>query len=197
MGLTIHSSGKFNPNASLAKMIEEVKDIASIYNWPFYVYETAFDKKLLGKKTYNDTIYGICFTPPGSETVNLSFLSNGQMSNDVNLAFYGDSKNKDEQKYLYRLFTKTQFAGIEIHKLIVHILKHIEKKYLLDFKVSDEGEYWEGLDENKLAEKFRQYNFLLNSFTTALESFPLNKGENFEAYFIRLMEYVNKKFKKE
>jgi hypothetical protein len=197
MGLTIHYSGKFNPDASLAGMIEEVKDIAGIYNWPFHVYETEFDKKLLGKKTYNGSIYGICFTPPGSETVSLSFLSNGRMSNDVNLSFYGNSKNKMEQKYLYMLFTKTQFAGIEIHKLIVHILKHIEKKYLLDFKVSDEGEYWEGLDENKLAEKFRQYNFLLDCFTSALESFPVNKDENFEAYFIRLMEYVNKKFKKE
>jgi len=94
------------------------------------------------------------------------------------------------------LFTKTQLAGIEIHKLIAHILKHIEKKYLLDFKVSDEGEYWEALDENKLAEKFRQYNFLMDSFTTALESFPKNKGENFEAYFVRLMEYVNKNSKR-
>ena len=45
------------------------------------------------------------------------------------------------------------------------------------------------------AEKFRQYNFLLDSFTTALESFPVNKGENFENYFLRLKEYVNKKFK--
>ena len=197
MGLTIHYSGKFNPNISLAGMIEEVKDIASIYNWPFHVYETEFDKKLLGKKTYNDSIYGICFTPPGSEPVKLSFLSNGRLSCAANLKFYGNSKNKNEQKYLYMLFTKTQFAGIEIHKLIVHILKHIENKYLLDFKVSDEGDYWEELDENKLAEKFRQYNFLLDSFTTALESFPINRGENFEEYFIRLMEYVNKKFKEE
>jgi len=94
MALTLHYSGKFNPDASLSEMIEEVKDIASIYNWPFYVYETAFDKKMLGKKTYNDSIYGICFTPTGCETVSLSFLSNGRMSNDVNLSFYGNSKNK-------------------------------------------------------------------------------------------------------
>ena len=69
------------------------------------------------------------------------------------------------------------------------------KKYLLDFKVADEGEYWDDLDEKKLEEKFRQYNFLLDGFTSALESFPVNKGENFEDYFLRMMQYVNNKFK--
>jgi hypothetical protein len=32
MGLTIHYSGSFNPNSSLSEMIEEVKDIAALYN---------------------------------------------------------------------------------------------------------------------------------------------------------------------
>jgi hypothetical protein len=176
-------------------MIEEVKDIATVYNWPYHIYETEFDTKLLDKTKYTNEIYGISLTPPKSETIKLCFLSNGRMSSVVNLKFYGNSKNKEEKKYLYMLFTKTQFAGIEVHKLVVHILKHIEKKYLLDFKVSDEGEYWENLDEKKLQQKFREYNLLLDSFSTALEMFPVNKGENMENYFLRLMEYVQKKFK--
>ncbi len=33
MGLTLHYSGKISKDASLPGLIEEVKDIAEIYNW--------------------------------------------------------------------------------------------------------------------------------------------------------------------
>lgn len=193
MGLTIHYSGRFNPAASLPAMIEEVKDIVSIYKWPYNIYETEFVKNELGKTKYTDKVYGISFTPPECETVSIQFLSNGRMSNEVNLEIYGNSKIRHEKKFLYMLFTKTQFAGMEIHKLVVHLLKHIEKKYLLDFKVNDEGEYWNTLDEKMLAERFTIYNMLLDDFTTALEIFPVGKGERFDKYFMRLMKEVKKK----
>ena len=177
-------------------MIEEVKDIAAIYNWEYFIFNDEFPANSFGKAGYNNDIYGICFTPPECETVDLCFLSNGRMSSAANLKFYGNTKNEEEAAYLYMLFTKTQYAGIATHKLIIHLLKYIEKKYLTDFKVIDEGEYWETGDEKLLEENFKRYTDLINGFASSLENYPMEPGESFETYFERLMEHIQKNYKK-
>ena len=53
MGLSIHYSGSFNTKASLQAMIEEVKDIAEIYKWRYYVFEDQFPADSPGKAEYN------------------------------------------------------------------------------------------------------------------------------------------------
>lgn len=42
MGLSIHYSGSFKEDASLAEMIEEVKEIAEVYKWEYNRYETGY-----------------------------------------------------------------------------------------------------------------------------------------------------------
>ncbi len=196
MGLTIHYSGSFNPNASLKEMIEEVKDIAAIYKWEYFIFNDEFPANSLGKAGYNNDIYGICFTPPECETVDLCFLSNGRMSSAVNLKFYGNTTNKEEAAYLYMLHTKTQYAGIEIHKLVIHLLKYLDKKYLAGFTVIDEGDYWETGNEKLLEETFERYTNLIDGFASSLENYPIEPGESFEAYFERLMKLIQEKYKK-
>ena len=196
MGLTIHYSGRFGEHASLSEMIEEVKDIAEIYNWKYHIFEQHFCTDDLGKTDYNDKIYGICFTPPECETINLCFLSNGRMSSAPNLEFFGNSTDEDYQKYLYMLSVKTQFAGSAIHKLIIHLLKYLNKKYFSEFKVIDEGNYWDTEDEKLLEETFEKYSDLLNSVGEALENIPLKSEETFEEYFKRIMKIIEDKRKK-
>jgi hypothetical protein len=196
MGLSIHYNGHFNKKTLLKRMIEEVKDIAEIYKWEYYVFEDEFPGADFGKAQYGKNIYGICFTPPQCETVWLTFLSNGKMSNPVNLQFYGNSKNRKEQQYLYMLSVKTQYAGIEIHKLIIHLLKHLSEKYLQDFNINDEGEYWETGNEQLLQEIFKRYTDLINNFSISIENNPLKPGESFAVYFGRLLKQINEKYKK-
>ena len=195
MGLSIHYSGSFNAKASLPAMIEEVKDIVEIYKWEYFVFEDEFPVNSIGKTRYNQNIYGICFAPPGCETVSLCFLSNGKMSSASNLKFYGNSKNKEEAKYLYMLSAKTQYAGIEIHKLIIHLLKYVSGKYLKDFTVNDEGDYWETGDEKLLQNAFKQYTDLIESFASSIENHPIKSGESFEVYFERLLKQIHDKHK--
>ena len=130
MGLSIHYSGAFNQAESLSKMIEEVKDIAKVYQWHYHIFNDAFAKEDLGKVEYSQDVFGINFTPTNCETVSLIFLSNGRMSSLVNLQAFGLSSQKKEQDYLYMVFAKTQYAGIEIHKLLIHLFKYLSKKYL-------------------------------------------------------------------
>ena len=196
MGLSIHYSGSFNPSASLKEMIEEVKDIAEIYKWPYHVFEDEFPAGSLAKSEYDQNIYGICFTPPECETVSLCFLSNGKMSSVGNLQFYGNPKNREEAEYLYMLSVKTQYAGIEIHKLIIHLLKHLSGKYLQNFGVIDEGENWETGDEKLLQDTFKRYTVFIEGFASSLETYPKKSGESFEAYFERLLQQMHEKYKK-
>ena len=89
---------------------------------------------------------------------------------------------------------KTQYAGWQIHALIVGLLQYLSKKYFSQFEVSDEGLYWETGDTAILQQTFSRYNRLLESVSTAFESFPLQEGETMEAYIERMMGFVKKKF---
>lgn len=190
MGLSIYYNGKFNPSASLGEMIEEVKDIAEINKWEYHIFENEFPKTTLGKAGFNSKIYGICFTPPECETVDIAFLSNGRMSCAANLQFYGKAVKGPEKDYLYMLSVKTQYAGIEIHKQVIHIFKYLAPKYFLSFEMKDEGKYWETGDEKLLHEIFKKYDALISRFTSGLEHIPINPGESFLAYLLRIAKRV-------
>ncbi len=191
MGLTIHYSGIFNKNASLSKMIDEVADIARTHKWKYYVFNKEFPRNNVAGKSYDEKIYGICFTPPKCETVSLCFLSNKRMSSLANLKFYGNSTDKKEQQYLYMLSVKTQYAGEEIHKLIIELFRYLKKqKYFEDLKIMDEGKYWETGDEKLLHEIFEKNIALLDSFTFAIKNVPIKKSESYESYFNRIAKMI-------
>jgi hypothetical protein len=192
MGLSIHYSGRFNPSASLQEMVEEVVEIIKVYHWEHAIFETRFPKGGFDEP-YNEKIYGIIFSPPSCEPVFLTFLSNGRMSNDTHLRFFGNSSDEKKQKYLYMLSTKTQYAGIKTHMLLIHLLKYLTNKYLQEFRLTDEGNYWETGDEKLLEATFNRYHDLVNSVADALETFPLKTGETMEEYLSRLISRINKK----
>jgi hypothetical protein len=194
MGLTIHYSGRFKfGEASLIGMIEEVKDVAIANKWDHYVFDQEFPAQLTSDDQHDGNLYGIMITPPESEAVSFSFLSNGRMCGVLQWHNWRESTKPEEKEYLYSVFTKTQFAGPEIHKSIVHLFDHISKKYLKEFSVYDEGNYWESRDEAKLKESFDRHSFLINSFKSYLDEVPKEKGETLEEYILRMAELVKKK----
>lgn len=199
MGLSIHYSGKFNltlGGTSLSEMIEEVKDIAEIYNWAYTVFEKEFPSQSFVEDYFDDKIYGISFTPPNCETVDLCFLSNGRMSSLPNLKFFGNSTDETHKQYLYMLSVKTQFSGSNIHKILIHLLKYLNKKYFQEFKVIDEGQYWETGDEKILEDNFKRYNELMDLVGSALENISIKSTETFEEYFERILKIIHNKRKK-
>ena len=193
MGLSLHYNGTFNPSASLQEMIREVEDIATIYNWKYYIFETAFPENSMGLSGYNDSIYGICCAPAQCEPLYLTFLSNGRMASPENLRFWGKSMGTPEGGYLYMLATKTQYAGYPVHIVIVQLLRYLSKKYFLEFNVIDEGKYWETGDEHILKETFKRYTDMIDNFADLLETLPVNNNENIEEFIGRLFEYMKNK----
>lgn len=197
MGLSIHYSGSFNKETLLEAMIEEVKDIAEIYEWKYTINESHFPENSFHKEEYDGKLYGISFTPPNSETISLTFLSNGKMCCGVNLKFFGNSDDENDNIYLYFLSTKTQYAGSTTHKIIIHFLKYLSQKYFCNFKLIDEGNYWETEDEELLEEKFKLYNDLINGFADSITNYPIKTTESFTTYFERIMKMLHEKRNKE
>jgi hypothetical protein len=193
MGLSIHYSGKFNKHKCLAEMITEVKEIAETLKWDYQIFEDVFPESGSESDSYDGKIYGINFTPPECETVSICFLSNYRMSCHVNLRFFGNAADPQEKKLLYMLFVKTQFAGIAVHKTIIKIFKHLEKRsYFEELNVVDEGRYWETGDEKLLEQKMKFLGEIIDNFSLAVETIPIHKGESFEDYIFRIAQKINK-----
>ncbi len=193
MGLSIHYNGRFKNGASLTEMIDELEDISKIYNWKYHIFEREFPAQKTDDTTHDGKIYGMCFTPTNCETVSISFLSNGRMSGAMQLHLWNDAIDEKEKEYLYMLFTKTQFAGSEIHMLIIHLLKYLSPKYFSEFNMIDEGQYWETGDKELLRENFKNYTDLINGFSAALQSIPKDPEENIESYLLRLANLLKNK----
>jgi hypothetical protein len=191
MGLSIHYNGRFNTVSSLSEMIDEVEDIAKVYNWKYYIFEREFPGTGYDKN-YNDKIYGICFSPPECEPIWFTFLSNRRMSNPVNLQFFGNSEREEDKRFLYLVSTKTQYTGQETHMIIIHLFKYFSKKYFTEFEMTDEGKYWETGDEIILRETFSRYIKLLDMVCDGLKNFPRNADETLEEYLLRLMEHIRR-----
>jgi len=152
MGLTIYYSGRIKDCNKLRQMIEEVEDIAVLKGWDYYIFEDEFkDNKFQGEMV-NQNLYGIYFSPPGSEPIQFTLASNGRL---CSILEFGTNNNiQKERKIFYTIFSKTQYAGAEVHKVIIDLIRYISVKYFSEFKLTDESHYWETNDENILKESF-------------------------------------------
>lgn len=188
MGLCIHYQGKIKKPDTLPQLIEEVQDISQVLGWECEIFDRNLPAESFGRETYSNRIYGICIIIPDCEPVFISFLSNGMMCSPLSLEHFGHSADKDSREYLYYLSVKTQYAGTEIHKKLVHLFKHLSKKYFTDFELTDEGYYWETGDEQLLCERFKLYNELVKGFGDLMTYKSLEPGESYEDYFARLLK---------
>jgi len=195
MGLSIHYSGKFNPDKQLVDLIIEVKEVAEAFNWKYHIFNQSFlDKEAFENEEFDGDIYGIWFTPPKCEPVSICFLSNGQITSPTKLALFGESDDPEDREFILGSSTKTQFAGMDTHKIIVRFFRHLVKQqYFIDFDMMDESLYWETDDEVLMEEKFKEYDALIDSFSTAIASIDKHQGESIEQYFERIIKRIKKK----
>ncbi len=195
MGLTVYYKGRFNPDTSLENLIAECREFADVFKWEYQIFEREFPQ-IPFPDDYDEKIYGIAISPPESEPLWFTFLSNGKMSGPAQLQFFGNKNDDENQVFLYSLFTKTQFAGPDIHMLIIEIFRHISKRYLIDFEMTDEGKYWETGNRENLITIFKRYDFLLDMFEDGLKHSKPNPGESLQQMIERIAEKVHSEFRK-
>ncbi len=189
MGISIHYKGKLKSEDSLPDLIEEVKDIAKIHHWNFHIFEQVFPENHFGKHTFDGEFYGITFSPPECEPVQLTFISNGEMRSPWIPEV--DNHFEEDPSLSNLIFTKTHYAGPTTHKLIIHLFDYLSKKYFSEFRMIDEAQYWETRDEQLLLKNFKVLDRLINAFGKSIESNSMKPDESFEEYILRIAKEIH------
>jgi len=192
MGLSIAYTGRLKEAKLLPVLIEEIVDIVNIYDWKYTIFEDKFPNDNFLDTSFDDA-YGIIFSPPESEPVFLTFLSDGRMVDPFLLEFIKNDKDRKEGDKFWQ-FTKTQYAGLEVHKVIIHLFRYLSNKYMVDFELVDDSRYWETNDEAVLQENFDRFNFVMDKFAEVLEGFEAGENDDEESLVIKLLEYLKNKF---
>lgn len=184
MGLCIHYSGSFNTEYALQKLIEEVEDVAKVHKWKYNIFLSDFPTE--STPVNHLKLYGIAFTPPGCETVSVCFLNDCRMCSIAHpfLAERGFFDDEDEDSNT--ISVKTQYAGIEVHAILINLFRHLSKTYLKDFKMYDEGELWEKEDMANTQKIFNRYNYIVDSFAERLQGGAVKEGESLEDFIKRI-----------
>ena len=181
MGLAIHYSGYLQHKEMLDPLIEEVTDICKELGWPTH----SFD---------DDAIKGVSFAPEGSEPVFLTFNHEGRTLSPLSILTKDIYDGVQIPKELiYTTSTKTQYAGMEAHIAVIRLLKYLSTKYLKDFTLSDEGNYWETGDEKILSRQFDRYNGAMDMFSAVLKDLPAVPGETAASLAERLERLLKKR----
>jgi hypothetical protein len=113
--------------------------VATVYGWKYKIDECSFPNNTLDTQENLESIYGISFTPPNCETISTTFLSNGIMACSAGILLFGNHQNENDRNNIFRLFAKTQYAGMATHAIIINLFRHLNSKYFADFNMIDEG----------------------------------------------------------
>ncbi len=185
MGLTIHYSGKLRNPANLPSLIEEAADISQTMKWPYEVLE----------RTSDVPVGGILIAPEGSEPLWLTFHEEGFMCNPMLYAYVQEVEGKgipqDAEQWL---FTKTQYAGVEVHMALIRLMRHLSQKYFEKFEVHDESQYWETNDEDLCRKRFGEYNLVIGMVGDALDSLKIDPTETSESIADKIEKLLHERF---
>jgi hypothetical protein len=161
-----------------------MEDIAKSMGWKHSVFD--FDLK------DKEPIKGIIIQPhPKSESLQFITDQQGNLRNAFAMEFA-----VNDQELTYLNFIKTQFAPVEIHIAVIKLLKYIQKKYISNLDVYDEGDYWQTGDEKILKGKIDFLNGAINQLTDVLNSIEFDKDSSPESIVDKIEEVLkNMKFR--
>jgi hypothetical protein len=185
MGVTIHYKGKLNSANDIDSFCEEMEDISRSMDWKY----SAFDFNEKDREPLKGLIIG-----PHEKSEPLPFMidKNGFLRNPFMLEF---SKGDDEFTWFNHI--KTQFAPIENHIAVIKLLKYLQKKYISNLDVYDEGDYWQTGDEKILKGKIDFLNGAINQLAKVLDSIEFDKDSSPESIADKIEEVLrNMKFRK-
>ncbi len=185
MGLTIHYSGKLRNPASIPSLIAEAIDISESMHWPYETIEPLPDIP----------IRGVLISPEGSEPLWLTFHEQGFMCNPILyqhvLEFEGKGIPADAEQWL---FTKTQYAGVEVHMALIRLLRYLSQQYFERFELHDESQYWETNDEAICRKRFGEYDRLMDMVGNALDAMHFEPEESQESIAEKIEKMLSEKF---
>ncbi|MBU0474773.1 MAG: hypothetical protein KKF62_11485 [Bacteroidetes bacterium] len=193
MGISIHYKGKLNNTTLLQPFIDEIEDISKDMNWDYNLFENDItlpntSKIENGIISGHLPLRGISINiHPKAESLYFYFDKNGNLRNLISACLSKEDEIKPNSTSI-----KTQFAPIEIHITIINLLKYIKSKFISNFEVNDEGEFWETDDILLLRQKFDYLNSALNKVAGLIDEMQIRYNETPDAILARLMEVLKR-----
>ncbi len=156
MGVTIHYKGRIASTTTRDQLIEELEDICSSMQWKVNRIEQSSES--------DPPLNGIVFNPhPECDLVSFIFDNEGWLCSPVALQYY-EPDNPNQRI----VSVKTQFSSPDIHIVIIKVLRYIKQKFVPNLQVTDEGEYWDTEDKERLQELFKFVNDKLDRLASQL-----------------------------
>ncbi len=185
MGVTIHFKGNLDQLGLIDTFCNEMEDIAKEMKWEY----TRIDDLAASD---DNPLKGVIISPhKDSESLMLTVDSAGILRNVFMMQFI--EKYED---LTYHNFIKTQFAPVEIHIAVIHLLKYIRQKYMSNLDVMDEGCYWETSDAGLLSEKMAFLNSMMDKVEGVLKTLTKEKEDSVETVVVKLEQLLSKRFRK-
>ena len=137
MGVTIYYRGRLASLDHLEPCIQELTEIARTLKWECQLYD--------GNEPDIAAVLplkGLCINlHPKSEHLCICFDPDGILRHPLSVRF-DNLKNPVSGKDLH-VFVKTHFAPVEIHIVVIKLLRYLKQRYIPNLEVSDEAGYWE------------------------------------------------------
>ena len=181
MGLSIHYSGTIHRIDAIPQFVEELSDIAQSMGW---------EAQTINMDEAAPNFRGVIINPTG-ECEPLCFIFDGQGRLRALMDLITEQVEPTE--YSFYNSTKTQFAEIKTHVWIIGLLRYLKKRYLHDLEVNDEGEYWETEDLEKLREKKRFLQGMIDQLASAVhDTEPLPEGASLDDIVAKIEQIAKK-----
>jgi len=148
MGVTIHYGGTIKSVDMVDDLVDEMVEVCTANNWDYQIVDTRKHKNT----DPNDPLphlKGISFGAERSESVWFTFNEVGLLLSPM-VALFQQQEPEQTKSMHHHAFTKTQFAGPEYHIKLVKLLKYVADKYFDEWHVSDESDYYETGNEERL-----------------------------------------------
>jgi hypothetical protein len=193
MGISIHYKGKLNNTILLPTFIDEMEDISKDMNWKYHFLENDIflpntAKIENGNISGHLPLKGISIKiHPKAENLDFYFDKNGNLRNLISACF-----SKEDEINPNSASIKTQFAPIEIHILIINLLKYIKSKFIANLEVIDEGDFWETGDKLLLQHKFDYLNSAFDKVAGLINEIQIRNNETPEQILARLLEAIKR-----
>ncbi|HRT05366.1 MAG TPA: hypothetical protein P5204_06670 [Kiritimatiellia bacterium] len=177
MGVTLHYRGTLDHPDRLPDLCDELADVAQAMGWSAVRIDDDYDDPLDARLNHDSSgaridgnvgLKGVVLTPDdGSESLWFCFDREGQLRSLLGQVLILDGTLKPEESWA---FTKTQFSSPERHVWIVGLLRYVQKHYVSNLEVRDEGGYWDTGDLAELRRRMDLINGMIADMTTALSS---------------------------
>ena len=177
MGVTLHYRGTLDDPGRLPALCDELADVARAMGWSAVRIDDDYDAPLDARLNHDSSgaridgnvgLKGIVLTPDdGSESLWFCFDREGQLRSLLGQILILDGTLKPEKSWA---FTKTQFSSPERHVWIVGLLRYVQKRYVSDLEVRDDGGYWDTGDLAELRRRMNLIHGMIADMTTALSA---------------------------